>query len=228
MLVKDEEARVRRRAALAIGRAKLPEGVALLTPLVQSDPELEVRQMAAFALGLIGRKEAAPTLRTALSDTSPVVRGRAAEALGLIGDTESAPAIGVMVGTYVKAGALSKLSADESAYPLAPEIEAARLGIFALTRLKAYDALATAVLDPSGAPVSAVVAGGVRVPPRGRRAGGSRSPRASERRRRLHAGIRRARTGRAEGRGQHRSAAAARGRRCWRTRRGSGSGPFTR
>jgi HEAT repeat protein/cyclophilin family peptidyl-prolyl cis-trans isomerase len=154
VLVKDEEARVRRRAALAIGRAKLPEGVALLTPLVQSDPELEVRQMAAFGLGLIGRKEAAPTLRTALSDISPIVRGRAAEALGLIGDTEGAPAIGVMVGTYVKAGALSKLSADESAYPMAPEIEAARLGIFALTRLKAYDALAGAVLDASGAPVT--------------------------------------------------------------------------
>jgi cyclophilin family peptidyl-prolyl cis-trans isomerase/HEAT repeat protein len=154
VLVKDEEARVRRRAALAIGRAKLPEGVALLTPLVQSDPELEVRQMAAFGLGLIGRKEAAPTLRTALSDISPIVRGRAAEALGLIGDTEGAPAIGVMVGTYVKAGALSKLSADESAYPMAPEIEAARLGIFALTRLQAYDALAGAVLDPSGAPVT--------------------------------------------------------------------------
>jgi cyclophilin family peptidyl-prolyl cis-trans isomerase/HEAT repeat protein len=154
LLAKDDHARIRRRAALAIGRTKLPQGVAILTPLVASDPEPEVRQMAAFALGLIGRKEAAPALRTALSDASPVVRGRAAEALGLIGDTESAAAIGVMVGTYVKAGVLAKIAADESAYPLPPEIEAARLGIFALTRLKAYDALAGAVLDGSGAPVS--------------------------------------------------------------------------
>ena len=46
------------------------------------------------------------------------------------------------------------IAADESAYPLAPEVEAARLGIFALTRLKAYDPLAGAVLDPSGTPVS--------------------------------------------------------------------------
>jgi HEAT repeat protein len=43
---------MRRRAALAIGRTKLPQGVPLLTPLLSSDPEPEVRQMAAFALGL--------------------------------------------------------------------------------------------------------------------------------------------------------------------------------
>jgi len=153
-LAKDDQARIRRRAALAIGRTKLAQGVAILAPLLASDPEPEVRQMAAFGLGLIGRKDAAPALRTALSDISPVVRGRAAEALGLIGDSDSAPAIGVMVGTYVKAGVLATIGADESAYPLAPEVEAARLGIFALTRLKAYDALAGAVLDPSGAPVS--------------------------------------------------------------------------
>jgi cyclophilin family peptidyl-prolyl cis-trans isomerase/HEAT repeat protein len=110
--------------------------------------------MAAFALGLIGRKDAVPALRTALSDTSPVVRGRAAEALGFIGDSDSASAIGVMVGTYVKAGVLANIAADESAYPLAPDVEAARLGIFALTRLKAYDPLARAVLDPSGVPLS--------------------------------------------------------------------------
>src|SRR5262245_56565635 len=154
LLAKDAQARVRRRAALAIGRTKLPQGVPILTSLVASDPEPEVRQMAAFALGLIGRKDAAPALRTALSDTSPVVRARAAEALGLIGDSESAAAIGVMVGTYVKAGVLARIGADESAYPLAPEVEAARLGIFALTRLKAYDALAGAVLDASGTPAS--------------------------------------------------------------------------
>ena len=167
MLAKDGQARIRRRAALAVGRTKLPQGVAMLTPLVASDPEPEVRQMAAFALGLIGRKDAAPALRTALSDLSPVVRGRAAEALGLIGDTESAPAIGVMVGTYVKGGVTpGEIAADESAYPLSPEVEAARLGIFALTRLKAYDALAGCVLDPLGPAGQPLVAGGLRVPSR--------------------------------------------------------------
>ncbi len=153
-LAKDNQARIRRRAALAVGRTKLAQGVAILIPLLASDPEPEVRQMAAFALGLIGRKDAAPALRTALSDQSPVVRGRAAEALGLIGDTESASGIGAMVSAYVKAGVLANIVADESAYPLGPEVEAARLGIFAMARLKAYDALAGAVLDSSGIPVS--------------------------------------------------------------------------
>src|SRR5262245_27388831 len=53
-LLSDEEARVRRRAALAIGRVGLADGIQPLLPLLTSDQEPEVRQMAAFALGLIG------------------------------------------------------------------------------------------------------------------------------------------------------------------------------
>ncbi|HEV2984331.1 MAG TPA: HEAT repeat domain-containing protein, partial [Vicinamibacterales bacterium] len=50
-MLADEEARVRRRAALAIGRVGLADGVQpLVGVLGDSDPE--VRQMAAFALGL--------------------------------------------------------------------------------------------------------------------------------------------------------------------------------
>jgi cyclophilin family peptidyl-prolyl cis-trans isomerase/HEAT repeat protein len=119
-----------------------------------SDPEEEVRQMCAFALGLIGRSDAVTALRTALTDPSPIVRGRAAEALGLLNDTASAPAVGAMVSGYVTAGTLGAVSADESGHPLAPEVEAARLGIYALARLKAYEPLAGAVLDRAGAPVS--------------------------------------------------------------------------
>ena len=115
---------------------------------------MEVRQMSAFALGLLGRREAVAPLRAALGDASPVVAGRAAEALGLIGDTDSAAAIGAMVAAYVKAGVLASVVADESGYPLSPEIEATRLGIYALARLKAYEPLAAAVLDAKGAPVT--------------------------------------------------------------------------
>src|SRR6266566_842669 len=46
-LLKDEEARVRRRAALAVGRVGLAEGVDPLLPLL-GDSDAEVRQMAAF------------------------------------------------------------------------------------------------------------------------------------------------------------------------------------
>ncbi len=153
-LLADGEARVRRRAALAIGRVGLAGGVGPLASGLSSDAEPEVRQRCAFALGLLGRREAVRPLQAALSDPSPLVRGRAAEALGLIGELPSAPAIGAMVAGYVKAGALASIGADEGGYPLTPEAEAARLGIYALARLKAYDPLASAVLDAAGQPVS--------------------------------------------------------------------------
>jgi HEAT repeat protein/cyclophilin family peptidyl-prolyl cis-trans isomerase len=153
-LLKDREGRIRRRAALAIGRVHLPAGIVPLADLLTSETDPEVRQMAVFGLGLIGRQEATGVLRNALADSSPIVRGRAAEALGLIGDTGSAEAIGAMVAASVKAGAITNVFPDESGYPLAPEVEATRLGLYALTRLKAYDQLAAAVLDSSGAPVS--------------------------------------------------------------------------
>jgi HEAT repeat protein len=153
-LLRDSEGRIRRRAALAVGRVHLPGGIVPLANLLATEADPEVRQMAVFALGLIGRQEATGVLRDALADTSPIVRGRAAEALGLIGDTGSAQAIGDMVAAYVKAGAIANVFPDEAGYPLAPDVEATRLGLYALTRLKAYDQLAAAILDGSGAPVS--------------------------------------------------------------------------
>jgi hypothetical protein len=64
-LLTDGEARVRRRAALAIGRVGLADGIQPLLPILASDPEAEVRQMAAFALGLIGDARAKDALLTA-------------------------------------------------------------------------------------------------------------------------------------------------------------------
>ena len=84
-LLSDDEARVRRRAALAVGRVGLRDGVPLLVAVL-SDSDPEVRQMAAFALGLIGDRSARDPLIAALADQSPLVQGSAAEALGLIGD----------------------------------------------------------------------------------------------------------------------------------------------
>jgi HEAT repeat protein/cyclophilin family peptidyl-prolyl cis-trans isomerase len=152
-LLDDEQARVRRRAALAIGRVGLSDGVQPLTRLL-SDGEVEVRQMAVFALGLIGDPKARPALLTALEDAEPLVQGRAAEALGQIGDRADAGAIGVMVRSHVQAGALNGIEADDLTYPLSPAAEAARLGMYALVRLTSHDALASAVLDASGQPVS--------------------------------------------------------------------------
>jgi cyclophilin family peptidyl-prolyl cis-trans isomerase/HEAT repeat protein len=145
-LLSDPDVVVRRRAALAVGRVALPEGVAPLLPLLK-DPDPDVRQMAAFALGLIGDRTASPSLQALLTDTSYIVRGRAAEALGLVGDAASAAAIAAMVKDAAAQGHVDAVEPDLERYPMEPPLEAFRLGVYALVRLKAYDALASAVLD---------------------------------------------------------------------------------
>ena len=153
-LLNDGEARVRRRAALALGRVGLSEALEALTRLF-GDAEPDVRRMAAFALGLIGDRAARPALLAALRDADPGVQGRAAEALGQIGgDRTAADAVSGMVRTHAAAGALAGVAADDVTYPLAPAVEAARLGLYALVRLGSYEALAAATLDASGQPVS--------------------------------------------------------------------------
>jgi cyclophilin family peptidyl-prolyl cis-trans isomerase/HEAT repeat protein len=152
-LLSDESGRVRRRAALAVGRVGLVEGVEPLLSLL-ADSDVEVRQMAAFALGLIGHQSARAALRTALDDPEPIVQGRAAEALGSIGNRADADMVSGIVRRQVAAGALNGLEPDDLRYPLAAPAEAVRLAIYALVRLGSYDALAAAVLDGAGQPVS--------------------------------------------------------------------------
>src|SRR5688572_17060114 len=140
-LLRDEEARTRRRAALAVGRAGLVEGVEPLIPLL-ADEDVEVRQMAAFALGLIGHVSARSALQKALDDPEPIVQGRAAEALGLIGDRADADAVSGIVRRNAATGALAAIEPDDLTYPMPPAVEAVRLGLYALVRLASYDALA--------------------------------------------------------------------------------------
>src|SRR5689334_9093062 len=153
-LLNDDEARTRRRAALALGRVGLPEAIPSLQQAL-GDAEFEVRQMVAFALGLIGDASARPALLNALKDSEPIVQGRAAEALGAIGDRSDAPAIAAMVKTWVQGGALNTIAPDDLTWPLAPPVEAVRLGLYALVRLGSYEGIATSVVNPNGAPVSA-------------------------------------------------------------------------
>src|SRR5215212_7968664 len=153
-LLGDPEGRVRRRAALALGRVHLAEAVPALAERLANDSEPEVKQMSAFALGLIGDSTARTPLLTALGDQQPLIQGRAAEALGLIGDKNDAPAIAAMVQAHIRSGALTALEPDDLTYPVAPPAEATRLGLYALTRLGAYDQIAASVLDGSGQPIS--------------------------------------------------------------------------
>jgi HEAT repeat protein/cyclophilin family peptidyl-prolyl cis-trans isomerase len=150
-LLSDPEARVRRRAALAVGRVGLADGVDPLIGLL-ADPEPEVRQMAAFALGLIGDRRAEDALVKALADSSPLMQGSAAEALGLIGDAHAAPAIATMIAAIVGSGAVAQPPPPEDEARRDTPAAAFRLGVFALARLKAYEPLAGVVLDGSGRP----------------------------------------------------------------------------
>ena len=145
-LLGDPEARVRRRAALALGRVGLPDAVEPLAKLLL-DEEPEVRQMAAFAIGLIGDGAARVALQSSLRDPNPLVQGRAAEALSMIGNRADADAVGAMVRTHVAAGALAGIDPDDLGHPKSPPAEAVRLGLYALVRLGSYEALAGAALD---------------------------------------------------------------------------------
>jgi cyclophilin family peptidyl-prolyl cis-trans isomerase/HEAT repeat protein len=153
-LLKDSEARIRRRAALAVGRTRLVAGVAALDPVLVGDGDAEVRQMAAFAMGLIGDASATKALTSALSDADPLVQGRAAEALGMIGAKASAAAIAAMMAPHVKAGVLNDIPPDDLGYPKPPPVEAVRLGMYALVRLGAYQPLASVLTDGGAQPVS--------------------------------------------------------------------------
>lgn len=154
-LVRDDEPRVRRRAALAIGRVGLPDGVPPLTTALQ-DADAEVRAMSAFALGLIGGADVVDPLTAALDDPAAIVRGRAAQGLGLAGRevaAASGPAIGRMVAALLEAGAVSTPPGDSAA--LTPEADAMLRGLTALAHLGSFDGLALAVLDAQGRPRTA-------------------------------------------------------------------------
>src|SRR5206468_4363037 len=133
VLVTDPEPRIRRRAALAIGRVGLNAGTQPLVGAL-SDADPDVREMAAFALGLIGDVAAAPPLIKALADPAPIVRGRAAEALGQIdakekdqatpaARREAGDAIGRMAAEYARTPAVSSLQGDNETWPAASEAE---------------------------------------------------------------------------------------------------------
>ncbi len=150
VLARDSDAGIRRRAVVAVGRVGMPGGVAIAVAAL-ADPEESVRAAAAFALGLLGDPQGGTALRTALKDPSTLVRGRAAEGLGLIGDASAAPAVAEAAAGC--AAAIASISPDDEE-PKSGDVDACRLSILALVRLKQYEALARVVLDANGSPVS--------------------------------------------------------------------------
>ena len=149
-LIDDPSGAVRRRSAVAIGRARLSEGLPALVGAL-SDPLMEVRESAAFGLGLIGDPAATEPLVEALRDVSPIVQGRAARALAALGANGTLEAIQAMVAVHVTEA--YEVDPEELGYPLTPRIEAFRSGLYALADLGSYDALAATVLTDEGDPV---------------------------------------------------------------------------
>ena len=90
-LLKNSNAKIRARAALASGRIGKETAIPFLTNLLASDSDLLVRQTAAFALGEIESIKAADIILKVLQDTknSDTVRARAVEAAGKIAAANS-------------------------------------------------------------------------------------------------------------------------------------------
>jgi cyclophilin family peptidyl-prolyl cis-trans isomerase/HEAT repeat protein len=86
-LLRDKDGRVRKRAALALGRIGDEHALPALSEALQSDKDVDVRQMCAFAIGEIESPAGADALFAVLEDIRQpgAVRARAVEALGKIG-----------------------------------------------------------------------------------------------------------------------------------------------
>jgi cyclophilin family peptidyl-prolyl cis-trans isomerase len=150
VLARDADPALRRRALLSIGRVGDASALPALVKAL-SDPDEGVRTSAAFSIGILGAPGSTAPLVDMLKDPSPVMRGRVAEALGLLGDGATAAAVAT---AFSDCGAHLAPIASDDERTVAPEAEACRLALFALVRLRQYEALARVALDPQGAPVS--------------------------------------------------------------------------
>jgi cyclophilin family peptidyl-prolyl cis-trans isomerase/HEAT repeat protein len=83
-LLSSNDAAIRKRAALAAGRIGVEAAVPVLTEMLLTDREAEVREMAAFALGEIESAGGAYALVTVVKDPNKPARARSVEALGKI------------------------------------------------------------------------------------------------------------------------------------------------
>lgn len=175
-LVTDPDPKVRRRAALAIGRVGIAgtEGGAAALIGALGDTDESVRASAAFALGLLHARRSAEALVTALSDPQPIVKARAADALGLLFEPSGSPAAappaaqGAGTSAVTPAAAanaiataaancgsvIAPLAADDQSWPMTPDVDFCRAAILATTRIRNFDALARIVLDRSGRPIA--------------------------------------------------------------------------
>ena len=124
-LLKSPNEAIRLRAALAAGRIGDEKAVPTLAELLENDQSVEVRTMAAFALGEIESAKASTVILGALSvkDLPTQVRARAVEAAGKIAAAnardESSKALRNAVLNVLKAQSPDNIGADEQTTLLA-------------------------------------------------------------------------------------------------------------
>jgi cyclophilin family peptidyl-prolyl cis-trans isomerase/HEAT repeat protein len=144
-LLKHASAAVRERAALAIGRIGDKRGADALIELFKRDQDMNVRAMAAFALGEVEDAKAISPLGSAISpllapphnrDEPPLVRARVCEALGKILSAGRSPKA-LDPGVAIDAGTIAKQLPDPQAKLSADEKLLTSLAIAALMRLQA-------------------------------------------------------------------------------------------
>lgn len=85
--LKDDDPKVRERAALAIGRIGGKEGASLIFDLVSTDPSIDVASTAAFALGVSGEKQFSSKLLDIAYDLPGRVAAQAVLSAGRLADS---------------------------------------------------------------------------------------------------------------------------------------------
>jgi len=85
--LKDDDAKVRERAALAIGRIGGKDGASLIFDLISTDPSIDVASTAAFAVGLTGEKQYSAKLLDIAYDLPGRVAAQAVLSAGRLADS---------------------------------------------------------------------------------------------------------------------------------------------
>ena len=83
-LLNHKEDLTRGMAAIALGELKVNRAFDQLTALLEKDKSPYSRRCAAYALGVLGKKEAIPFLKKALNDSNELVRNNAKHALEVL------------------------------------------------------------------------------------------------------------------------------------------------
>ena len=137
--IHDPDPEVRRRAVLALGRIGRPDAVEPLMAALAADEAGAVRSTAAFALGIVEDplpEEAIAALETALADSSGRVREKAIEALGRRGGERAGEIVTARLGELVDVPGYADRREDVEAFRRRTSWDEARLGLFALARIR--------------------------------------------------------------------------------------------